>query len=154
MGRKERRVVGLLVAAAASLMFLLPLSIEWLVAVRFIQGLGFAAAAPAEVAAVADVVPPEELGRAYGWVSAARYSGIIVGPAIGGVLAVFGRWPVFAVTGAALAVGAPAAGGGEHRAGLHALHARRRGHAGGGHDDHWARSADRDLRRGLEPLHA
>src|SRR6202171_5223667 len=103
MGRKERRVVGLLVAAAASLMFLLPLSIEWLVAVRFIQGLGFAAAAPAEIAAVADVVPPEQLGRAYGWVSAARQSGIIVGPAIGGLLAVFGRWTVFAVTGGALA---------------------------------------------------
>ncbi len=106
IGRKEMMVVGLLVAAAASLMFLLPLSIEWLVAVRFLQGLGFAAAAPAEIAAVADVVPPEELGRAYGWVSAARQSGIIVGPALGGVLAVFGRWTVFAVTGSALATAA------------------------------------------------
>ena len=106
IGRKEMMVVGLLVAAAASLMFLLPLSIEWLVAVRFLQGLGFAAAAPAEIAAVADVVAPEELGRAYGWVSAARQSGIIVGPAIGGVLAVFGRWTVFAVTGGALAAAA------------------------------------------------
>jgi len=45
IGRKEMMVVGLLVASAASLMFLLPLSIEWLVAVRFLQGLGFAAAA-------------------------------------------------------------------------------------------------------------
>jgi len=106
IGRKEMMVVGLLVASAASLMFLLPLSIEWLVAVRFLQGLGFAAAAPAEIAAVADVVPPEELGRAYGWVSAARQSGIIVGPALGGVLAVFGRWTVFAVTGGALAMAA------------------------------------------------
>jgi DHA1 family multidrug resistance protein-like MFS transporter len=106
IGRKEMMVVGLLVAAAASLMFLLPLSVEWLVAVRFIQGLGFAAAAPAEIAAVADVVPADELGRSYGWVSAARQSGIIVGPAIGGLLAVFGRWTVFAVTGSALAAAA------------------------------------------------
>ena len=103
IGRREMMVVGLLVAAAASLMFLLPLSVEWLVVVRFLQGLGFAAAAPAEVALVADVVPEGELGRAYGWVSAARQSGIIVGPAIGGILAVFGRWTVFAVTGTALA---------------------------------------------------
>ena len=103
IGRKEMMVAGLLVAAAASLLFLLPLSIPWLIVVRFMQGLGFAAAAPAEVAAVADVVPSEELGRAYGWVSAARQSGIIVGPAIGGLLAVFGRWTVFAVTGGALA---------------------------------------------------
>ena len=31
-------------ASAASLMFLFPLSVEWLVVVRFVQGLGFAAA--------------------------------------------------------------------------------------------------------------
>jgi DHA1 family multidrug resistance protein-like MFS transporter len=110
VGRREMMVAGLLIAAAASLMFLLPLPVEWLVVVRFIQGLGFAAAAPAEVAAVADVVPPEELGRAYGWVAAARQSGLIVGPAIGGLLAVFGRWTVFAVTGAALAAAALVAG--------------------------------------------
>lgn len=106
IGRREMMVVGLLVAAGASLMFLLRLPVEWLVVVRFVQGLGFAAAAPAEVAAVADVVPPAELGRAYGWVAAARQSGLIVGPAIGGLLAVFGRWTVFAVTGSALAMAA------------------------------------------------
>ena len=110
IGRREMMVAGLLVAAAASLTFLLPLPVEWLVAVRFVQGLGFAAAAPAEVAAVADVVPPAELGRAYGWVAAARQSGLIVGPAIGGLLAVFGRWTVFAVTGAALVAAAVVAG--------------------------------------------
>jgi MFS family permease len=103
IGRREMMVAGLLLAAAASLMFLLPLPVELLVVARFLQGLGFAAAAPAEVAMVADVVPANELGRAYGWVSAARQSGIIVGPAIGGILAVFGRWTVFAVTGSALA---------------------------------------------------
>jgi MFS transporter, DHA1 family, multidrug resistance protein len=106
IGRREMMVAGLLLASAASLMFLLPLPVEWLVVVRFVQGLGFAAAAPAEVAAVADVVPPAELGRAYGWVAAARQSGLIVGPAIGGLLAVFGRWTVFAVTGGALAAAA------------------------------------------------
>jgi MFS transporter, DHA1 family, multidrug resistance protein len=105
-GRREMMAAGLLVAGGASLMFLLPLPVGWLVVVRFVQGLGFAAAAPAEVAAVADVVPPAELGTAYGWVSAARQSGLIVGPAIGGLLAVFGRWTVFAVTGAALATAA------------------------------------------------
>src|SRR5260221_5485878 len=65
IGRKEMMVLGLLVASAASLMFLLPLSVEWLVAVRFLQGLGFAAAAPAEIGVGADVVPAGELGPAY-----------------------------------------------------------------------------------------
>jgi len=101
-GRREMMVIGLVVAAAASISFLLPLSVEWLIALRFVQGLGFAAAIPAELASVADVVPPAQLGRAYGWVSGAQQAGFIGGPAIGGFLAVFGRWTVFAVTGAAL----------------------------------------------------
>src|SRR5229473_3553469 len=95
LGRREMMVAGLLLSAAASLVF--------------VQPLGFAAAAPAERAAVADVVPPGELGMAYGWVSAARMSGLIVGPALGGLLAVFGRWTVFLTTGVALALAAAVA---------------------------------------------
>ena len=102
VGRREMMVAGLVVAAAASIALVLPVSTGWLVALRFVQGLGFAAALPAEMAAVADVVPPSQLGRAYGWVSAAQQGGLIVGPAIGGLLAVFGRWTVFPVTGGAL----------------------------------------------------
>ncbi len=102
VGRREMMVAGLVLAAAASFAFMLPLPIGWLIVIRFVQGLGFAAAIPAELAAVADVVPPAQLGRAYGWVSAAQQAGYISGPAIGGLLAVFGRWTVFAVTGAAL----------------------------------------------------
>jgi DHA1 family multidrug resistance protein-like MFS transporter len=101
-GRREMMVAGLLVAAVASVSFVLPLSVGWLLALRFVQGLGFAAAIPAELAAVADVVPPAQLGRAYGWVAGAQQGGFIFGPAIGGLLAVFGRWTVFAVTGLAL----------------------------------------------------
>ncbi len=106
LGRREMMVAGLLLAAAASIVFVLPLSVGWLVVLRFVQGLGFAAAAPAERAAVADVVPASELGVAYGWLSAARQSGLIVGPALGGLLAVFGRWTVFVTTGVALAAAA------------------------------------------------
>ena len=102
VGRKEMMIGGLALAGAASLMFVLPLSVEWLVVLRFVQGLGFAAATPAEMAAVADAVPPERLGVAYSWVSGARQTGFVAGPAIGGLLAVFGRWTVFVVTGVAL----------------------------------------------------
>ncbi|MBV8199848.1 MAG: MFS transporter, partial [Acidobacteria bacterium] len=64
--------------------------------------LGFAAAQPAEYAAIGDVVPPESMGRAYAWVSGANMAGFIAGPAIGGLLAVAGRWTVFVATGVAL----------------------------------------------------
>jgi DHA1 family multidrug resistance protein-like MFS transporter len=102
VGGRAMMVGGLMVAALASVAFVLPLPVGWLVVLRFVQGLGFAAAIPADLAAVADVVPSAQLGRAYGWVSAAQQSGFIVGPAIGGFLAVFGRWTVFLVTGVAL----------------------------------------------------
>ncbi|HEV2217602.1 MAG TPA: MFS transporter [Candidatus Dormibacteraeota bacterium] len=102
VGAKAMMIGGLLVAAAASLTFIIPLPVEWLIGLRFVQGLGFAAVIPAQLAAVADVVPRASLGRAYGWVSGAQQAGFIGGPAIGGFLAVFGRWTVFAVTGAAL----------------------------------------------------
>src|SRR5262245_31029769 len=102
VGAKAMMIGGLIVAAVASLTFIVPMPIEWLIALRFVQGLGFAAVIPSELAAVADVVPRSELGRAYGWVSGAQQAGFIGGPAIGGFLAVFGRWTVFAVTGTAL----------------------------------------------------
>jgi len=102
IGPKTMMIGGLVVAAAASLTFIIPLPIEWLIVLRVVQGLGFAAVIPAQLAAVADVVPRASLGRAYGWVSGAQQAGYIGGPAIGGFLAVFGRWTVFAVTGAAL----------------------------------------------------
>ena len=101
-GNRRMMVIGLVVAATASISFVLPLSVEWLIALRFVQGLGFAAAIPAELASIADVVPPAQLGRAYGWMSGAQQAGFIGGPAIGGFLAVFGRWTVFVVTGVAL----------------------------------------------------
>jgi len=102
VGRKWLMLGGLVLSAVASLLFVLPVSVAWLVVLRVVQGLGFGAAGPAELAAVADVVPPEELGVAYSWVSGARQAGLIAGPAVGGLLAVFGRWTVFVVTGIAL----------------------------------------------------
>jgi MFS family permease len=101
-GRREMMVAGLTIAAVASVAFVLPLPVEWLVVLRVVQGLGFAAATPAELAAVGDVVPPSQLGRAYAWVSGAQMGGFTAGPAIGGFLALTGRWTVFVVTGIAL----------------------------------------------------
>src|SRR5690348_14195 len=43
-GNRQMMVIGLVVAAIASIAFVLPLSVGWLIAIRFVQGLGFAAA--------------------------------------------------------------------------------------------------------------
>ncbi|MDQ6711164.1 MAG: MFS transporter [Candidatus Dormibacteraeota bacterium] len=106
LGRRPLMVAGLLVSGAAIAAFALPLSIGWLIALRFVQGLGAATFRPGSRAVVADLVPAEERGIAYGWLAGADLSGLIVGPALGGVLAVFGRAVVFEVTGVALLLAA------------------------------------------------
>jgi DHA1 family multidrug resistance protein-like MFS transporter len=97
---------GLAVAGVAVAAFALPLSIGWLLGLRFIQGLGAAAFRPGSPAAVADLVPEGERGIAYGWLSGADMAGLIVGPALGGILAVFGRATVFEATGLAMVLAA------------------------------------------------
>ncbi|MEO6795845.1 MAG: MFS transporter [Candidatus Dormibacter sp.] len=106
VGRRPLMVGGLIFAGAAVAAFALPLAIPWLIALRFLQGLGAAAFRPGSRAVVADLVPAAERGIAYGWLAGADLSGLIVGPALGGVLAVFGRRTVFEVTGLALLLAA------------------------------------------------
>jgi MFS family permease len=106
VGRRPLMIGGLLVAGAAIAAFALPLSIGWLIGLRFVQGLGAAAFRPGSRAVVADLVPAEKRGIAYGWLAGANLSGLIVGPALGGVLAVFGRRTVFEVTGLAMLLAA------------------------------------------------
>jgi len=105
-GRAPLMIGGLVVASLAIAAFALPLSIGWLIALRFIQGLGAAAFRPGARAAVADLVPEGERGIAYGWLAGADMAGLIVGPALGGVLAVFGRAIVFEATGVAVLLAA------------------------------------------------
>jgi DHA1 family multidrug resistance protein-like MFS transporter len=102
LGRAPLMIGGLVVAGAAIAAFAIPLSVGWLIALRFVQGLGAAAFRPGSRAVVADLVPEGERGVAYGWLSGADMGGLIFGPALGGVLAVFGRATVFEVTGLAI----------------------------------------------------
>lgn len=106
IGRTPLMIGGLIVAGAAIAAFAIPLSVGWLIGLRFIQGLGAAAFRPGSRAVVADLVPEGERGIAYGWLSGADMGGLIVGPALGGVLAVFGRATVFEVTGLAMLLAA------------------------------------------------
>jgi len=105
-GRAPLMIAGLVVAGIAIAAFGLPLSIGWLIGLRFIQGLGAAAFRPGSRAAVADLVPEGERGIAYGWLSGADMAGLIFGPALGGVLAVFGRTTVFEATRLAMLLAA------------------------------------------------
>jgi MFS family permease len=68
-------------------------------------GIGLAAFAPGMMSLVADVMPPQRLGKAYGWYTTAIYIAMTLGPATGGYLAkTVGLRQVFVVSGTLLAL--------------------------------------------------
>jgi len=101
LGRRPLMLGGLLLQAAAVAALLLPMPVVLLIGVRFLHGLGGAAFLPASRALVADLVPPARRGTAYGWLSGAEMSGLVFGPALGGLLALLGLAAVFEVTAGA-----------------------------------------------------
>jgi MFS family permease len=96
IGRRPMLVAGSLLYGVTSLGFLLTLPIPALFLLRIAQGLAIAAFLPNANAMIADLATPERRGRAYGWMAGARIGGLTVGPAVGGLVAVFGRHYVFA----------------------------------------------------------
>jgi MFS family permease len=76
----------------------------WQMAAAYILfGAGLAAIGPGMLSLVADVMPPDRLGQAYGWYTTATYIAMTLGPASGGYLAkAVGFRQVFAVSGGLL----------------------------------------------------
>jgi MFS family permease len=74
-----------------------------MMAAYILFGAGLAAFAPGMLSLVADVMPAQRLGQAYGWYTTAIYSAMTLGPATGGYLAkALGFRQVFAVSGGLL----------------------------------------------------
>jgi MFS transporter, DHA1 family, multidrug resistance protein len=86
-GRKLVITAGLLISLITS--FLLAVSVApWqLLLIYLFFGLGLAAIGPTLMAYVADISPATHLGRSYGAYTLAIYSGMSLGPALGGWLA-------------------------------------------------------------------
>ncbi|MHB8296550.1 MAG: MFS transporter [Acidimicrobiales bacterium] len=77
---------GLVVYAAASAAFLLPVPLAAFVAFRAIQGAGTAAAQVAALAVVGRKVRTERRGRAFGLLSGAQLGGMATGPLAGSLI--------------------------------------------------------------------
>jgi MFS family permease len=127
-GRRAPIVAGILATALSSLLVTqcrLPLQMA---AAYLLFGVGLAAFAPAMMSLVADVMPSEKLGQAYGWYTTAVYLAMSMGPATGGYLAKHaGLRQVFFISGGlllAMALAAflalPSSRSG-HRSGLHEI---------------------------------
>jgi MFS family permease len=86
-GRKRILVAGLLAQAALSLLYLFVTDPIAFVALRLVEGIAAAAVLPSARALVADAVPREQQGQAFGLFSAFFNAGFLFGPALGGLLA-------------------------------------------------------------------
>lgn len=85
-GRRRILVIGLLISAVASAMYLLPLGVAGLVAARLVLGLGDGWVFTAGATWVVDLAPEERRGQAIGLFGLAIWGGLTVGPLAGELL--------------------------------------------------------------------
>jgi EmrB/QacA subfamily drug resistance transporter len=91
-GRKKIFIRGVIVLVSGSLLCALAPSIGLLILFRIIQGAGGAMLAGTSTAIVTLAFPPEERGRALGWNVAAVYTGLSMGPFLGGIMTQHFGW--------------------------------------------------------------
>jgi len=127
-GRKLPIVAGVVATALSSFLVTQCHQPGQVAAAYILFGTGLAAFAPGMLSLVADFMPSNRLGQAYGWYTTALYIAMTLGPASGGYLAkAVGLREVFFVSGSLLAVVALLAllilpeGPPRHRTDVHAV---------------------------------
>lgn len=80
------------------LAYLLPLPLAAFVGVRFLHGAAAGAYWPAANGLIAQVTPANQRGRAFGVMQSTMMAGMLIGPAIGGFIALFNLSAVFVVS--------------------------------------------------------
>lgn len=101
-GRKKIFVIGLLAFTLFSLLCGLSWSIEALIAFRVLQGIGGAMIFGTAVAILTSVFPPQERGKVLGINVATVYTGLSLGPVLGGAMNQQLGWPSIFYFNAAL----------------------------------------------------
>jgi len=82
VGRKPVIISGVLIYAVSTFLFMTTRTAEWFVLFRFLEGVGAAAVTPVGQALLADISPPAERSRAYGWLTSSQFGGLVFGPAL------------------------------------------------------------------------
>src|ERR1700682_1945281 len=96
-GTRPVMLASLAVTAALLLAYPLPLPARAFILVRFIQGGAQGAYLPAANGLLAEVSPPHERGRVFGFMQSTNMAGMLIGPAIGGFIALYDLDVVFSV---------------------------------------------------------
>lgn len=99
-GRKLLILAGLAISTATSFLLFASTTPQQLMVIYLLFGTGLAAIGPTLMSYVADFSPSTHLGRSYGWYTTAIYSGMSLGPALGGFIAQWlGFRPLFLIAG-------------------------------------------------------
>jgi MFS transporter, DHA1 family, tetracycline resistance protein len=99
-GTRPVMLASMAATAALFLAYLLPLAAPAFILVRFVQGGAQGAYFPAANGLLADITPPQERGRVFGFMQSTNMAGMVIGPAIGGFIALFNLGVVFVVAAA------------------------------------------------------
>ena len=99
-GTRPVMLASMGITAALFLAYLLPLPAPAFIIVRFIQGGASGAYLPAANGLLADITAPQERGRVFGFMQSTNMAGMLIGPAIGGFIALFNLGVVFGVAAA------------------------------------------------------
>ncbi len=91
-GRKRWFMTGLAIFTTVSAVAAFSNSMEMLIALRALQGLGAALIMPMSLSLISATFPPEERGRALGIWSAVSVSSIALGPIVGGAIVEYFSW--------------------------------------------------------------
>lgn len=91
-GRKPVFVFGITVFLIGSLLCGLAETMGWLIAFRFVQGIGAGAIMPIATTIVGDIYPGEERGKIQGYLSSVWGISSIIGPTAGGLIVQFADW--------------------------------------------------------------
>lgn len=98
LGYRQVFTAGVALFTGASVLCALSPSLPWLIAARFLQGVGGAAVMALGIALLRLVISRQRLGAAIGWNAMAVALSSATGPAIGAVVLSFADWPwLFAV---------------------------------------------------------
>ena len=86
VGKKFIYMLGFVIFTLCSALCGLAPTVNWLIAFRVLQALGAAMTMALGAAIVTEAFPPEERGRAMGFIGAIVSVGIVTGPALGGMI--------------------------------------------------------------------
>ena len=91
-GRKRWFMIGLVLFTTVSAIAAFSNSMNMLIIIRALQGLGAALIMPLSLSLISNAFPPQERGRAIGIWSAVSVSSIALGPVVGGAIVEYFSW--------------------------------------------------------------